>query len=356
MSTNIAIISEELNFPIDEGFKKVVYSIVNAFIKNKERIIFIGKYPIDIEGCFSKAIRTNKLFLNRSLFQVLNQFNPDIILYIPYSSITIASLIRTWILKAFSRKKVVVLALQPRHYPGFSKYFIPFVRPDLMLVLSGKSQRYYQSLGFKVQKIPLGVDINRFKPVSDEEKIQLRKKYGIPENKQVVLHIGHLKKTRNITSLMQIVQKKDVLLLLVTSTSTLPEEELKKGLNKAINIKIINWYVENIEEIYQLSDCYLFLVEDPRGCIEIPLSVLEAMACNLPVITTKFGGLPDWFDEEKGLIFVNNKIELNSILQYINSLTVNTRDLLSNYLWENITQQILNSIKVLIGESNVRKY
>ena len=339
----IAVISEELKFPIDEGFKKVAYEIVNA-LKDKNKMIFIGRYPINVPGCLCKAIQTNKLFLNKLLFQTLKQFNPEVILYIPYSSITIASLLRAWILKIFSRKSIIVLALQPRHYPNFSRYFIPFLRPDLLLVLSGKSQRYYQSLGFKVQKIPLGVDIDRFKPVTEKEKIQLRKKYNIPEDKKVVLHIGHLKKSRNIDSLVQIVQKEDIFLLLVTSTSTFADEELRKNLHNTNNIKIINWYVENIEEIYQLSDCYLFLVEDPIGCIEIPLSVLEAMACNLPVITTKFGGLPDWFEEKDGLFFVSNEGEFNSTLQYISSVKINTRDLLSDYLWENISQQILKSI------------
>jgi len=339
----IAVISEELKFPIDEGFKKVAYEIVNA-LKDKNKMIFIGRYPINVPGCLCKAIQTNKLFLNKLLFQTLKQFNPEVILYIPYSSITIASLLRAWILKIFSRKSIIVLALQPRHYPNFSTYFIPFLRPDLLLVLSGKSQRYYQSLGFKVQKIPLGVDIDRFKPVTEKEKIQLRKKYNIPEDKKVVLHIGHLKKSRNIDSLVQIVQKEDIFLLLVTSTSTFADEELRKNLHNTNNIKIINWYVENIEEIYQLSDCYLFLVEDPIGCIEIPLSVLEAMACNLPVITTKFGGLPDWFEEKDGLFFVSNEGEFNSTLQYISSVKINTRDLLSDYLWENISQQILKSI------------
>ena len=336
----VAIISEELNYPIDEGFKKVTYEIVSA-LKDKCEVIFIGKYQIDISGCLCKVIQLNKLFLNRSLFQVLNRFNTDVILYIPYSSITIASLIRAWILKVFSRKKVVVLALQPRHYPDFSKYFIPFLRPDLLLVLSGKSQKYYQSLGFKVQKIPLGVDIDRFKPVSEKEKMQLREKYGIPKDKKVILHIGHLKKTRNINLLMQIAQKKDVLLLLVASTSTLVDEELKKSLNNANNIRIISWYVENIEEIYQLSDCYLFLVEDPIGCIEIPLSVLEAMACNLPVITTKFGGLPDWFDEKNGLIFVNKKTDISQILKELINKNINTRSLVKSLSWNEISKIII---------------
>ena len=338
----IAVISEELKFPIDEGFKKVAYEIVNA-LKDEHKVIFIGKHSIDISGCLCKAIRTNKLFLNKSLFKTLSHFNPEVILYIPYSSITMASLLRAWILKIFLGKRIIILALQPRYYHIFSKYFIPFFRPDLLLVLSKKSEEYYQQLSFKVKKIPLGVDLNRFKPLDKEEKIQLRKKYGIPEDKKVVLHIGHLKKSRNIDLLVQTVQKEDIFLLLVTSTST-SDEELRKNLHNTNNIKIIDWYVENIEEIYQLSDCYLFLVEDPMGCIEIPLSVLEAMACNLPVITTKFGGLPDWFEEKDGLFFVD-KVNISQILKKLTNIFPKTRVLVESFSWDGISKIIIKSIE-----------
>jgi len=339
----IAVISEELNFPIDEGFKKVAYEIVNV-LKDEHKVIFIGKHSIDISGCLCKAIRTNKLFLNKSLFKTLSQFNPEVILYIPYSSITMASLLRAWILKIFLGKRIIILALQPRYYHIFSKYFIPFFRPDLLLVLSKKSEEYYQQLSFKVKKVPLGVDLNRFKPLDKEEKIQLRKKYGIPEDKKVFLHIGHLKKTRNIISFVEAVKKKNVFLLLVISTSTFADRELRKKLHGKNNIKTIDWYIEDIEEIYQLSDCYLFLVEDPIGCIEIPLSVLEAMACNLPVITTRFGGLPDWFREKDGLIFIDKKVDLSQILKNLTNIFPKTRPLVKPLSWNEVSKIIIKQI------------
>jgi len=71
---------------------------------------------------------------------------------------------------------------------------------------------------------------------------------------------------------------------------------------KKYGFRIIDEYVPNIEEIYNLADCYVFPTFKRHNCIDMPLSVMEAMACNIPVISTKFGGLPKIFKEGNGLI------------------------------------------------------
>lgn len=45
--------------------------------------------------------------------------------------------------------------------------------------------------------------------------------------------------------------------------------------------------------MYQLSDLYIFPVIFEGGCIGIPLSILEARACGIPVMSTEFGGLKE---------------------------------------------------------------
>lgn len=42
------------------------------------------------------------------------------------------------------------------------------------------------------------------------------------------------------------------------------------------NITIIDTYLRNVQEVYQLADVYLFPVQEIENCIDIPLSVLEA--------------------------------------------------------------------------------
>ena len=122
-------------------------------------------------------------------------------------------------------------------------------------------------------------------------------------------------------------------ILLVGSTSTTVDKSLKKDLLLS-GVKVIDFYVDNIQEIYQMADCYIFPTQSAIDAVEIPLSVLEAMYCNIPVLTERFGGLVDMFKEGDGFWFYENKEELNNKLRMIKSKKsdCNTRNKVSNFL------------------------
>jgi len=109
-----------------------------------------------------------------------------------------------------------------------------------------------------------------------------------------------------------------------------------------------------IEELYQLADLYVFPVVDKLGSIELPLSIMEAMACNLPVISTKFGALPRILkeDEEEGLIYVNEIDEIPSRTEQIKNseLRIRTRERVMQYSWESVTQSLTGCLCRLVGE------
>ena len=95
-------------------------------------------------------------------------------------------------------------------------------------------------------------------------------------------------------------------------------------------------YVENIEEIYALADCYVFPTTNSIGSIELPLSVLEAMSCNIPVVATRFGALPRVFQEDDGLIFADKEEDFFQGLERIrNGTEVRNREKVLPYSWRN---------------------
>ena len=87
----------------------------------------------------------------------------------------------------------------------------------------------------------------------------------------------------------------------------------------------------------------------------MPLSVLESMSCNLPVITTKFGALPKVFEEGDGLFFVENEREIFMVLEKIKNtnMKVKTREKVLPYSWENIGKRLEKIYSnLIVGEKN----
>jgi len=131
--------------------------------------------------------------------------------------------------------------------------------------------------------------------------------------------------------------------VIIGSTSTPQDGELLKEL-KAESITVIADYVERIEEFYQLADCYVFPAVERLSAIEVPLSVLEAMACNLPVVTTPFGGLPSMFVEGDGLRFSRSEEDFVTLVHsaLLEKNNCKTRAMVTPYAWPCISARLLD--------------
>ena len=109
-------------------------------------------------------------------------------------------------------------------------------------------------------------------------------------------------------------------------------------------------HFDRIEEIYHISDCYVFPTLEPKACIETPLSVLEAMACNLPVVTTRFGALTRAFKEGDGFAFVDDVAGIPGAIDRVRqSGTVRTRAMVLPYSNEEMARQLIDIYKKVIS-------
>jgi glycosyltransferase involved in cell wall biosynthesis len=201
-----------------------------------------------------------------------------------------------------------------------------------------------ENAGIKAKVIYAGVDVDRFRPAAPEEKSELRDKYGINQDSHVVLHVGHIQEGRNITALAGVASMPNTHVILVGSSSTSHDDGLKESLTSR-GVRVLGGYIESIEEVYQLADVYLFPVTNPNAAIELPLSVLEAMACNLPVVTTKFGGLSDCFEEGGGLYFLDEAEQIPiKIATAGRSDDVRTREKVQSFTWSAVARRLLTEI------------
>lgn len=220
-----------------------------------------------------------------------------------------------------------------------------FFRPDLILVPSKEMEWKLVDAGCQAKFVPLGVDTDKFSPVSPEHKEYLRRKYSIDAKAFVVLHVGHLNENRNLRLLIDVQKTTNAQVIIVGSTSTPHDKNLILQLRNE-GIICLDYFMKDIEELYQLSDLYLFpTLPGTSGCIEMPLSVLEAMACNIRVASTKYGGLPDIFEEKDGFLFADNNKRLVEIVKEIQRiLPVRTREMVMPYNWGNVIRMILQNI------------
>jgi glycosyltransferase involved in cell wall biosynthesis len=206
-----------------------------------------------------------------------------------------------------------MVSLQPRTYGPLARRLIRRLSrgalhsPDLTLVQSLATCHSLRTLGCPTAVLPSGVDLQAFAPVSRQEKVALRARYGLPPEAYVVLHVGHLKRQRNVLLLNRVRSALSCETVVVGSTSTPSgvDDDVTAAL-RAGGTHVIDRYIERIAELYQLADCYLFPVHATGGAIEAPLSVLEAMACDLPVVTTRFGFLRQSFADGPGFTFADS--------------------------------------------------
>ena len=347
--SRIALIGEYAG-PNDEGMKNVMHSLADELVRNNDLI------QITLRNEKFTFFRDQRLaFLSPRVARDIKEFQPSIIHYIPYSGITLASFIRAKVLANYAQNaKTVLSCLQ--YWKGNSwsmRNVMRIFKPELVLVQSKKSLQKMSAMGINTAFLPNGVDLEKFSPQNRAVKTTLRKKYGIPD-RFVILHVGHLKERRNIRVLGSLAEKGN-LVLVVASGSTKADSGLIDFLqSKGVIIK--RNYFDNIQDIYNLSDCYIFPTQEASECIEIPLSVLEAMSCNLPVISSRFGGLPDIFEEGHGFYYFDDTKEINEKIKKISGgEEVTNRQKVLHFSWKRLAQE-LNLIYMKICEGDVESF
>ena len=340
----ILVFSERLRLPLDEGFKNTAIHLSHV-LRAEHDVLILTTFGQDIADAGVRNVPANKLLLSRALYREIRGFGPHVILYIPTASATPAAMLRTRVLARYApTAHVAMLALQPRSYDPVTRLAVRWLRPPLIIAQSQAMVKLLGSLGCRVALMRSGVDTDRFVPIGAGERAAVRRRLGLPENRFIVLHVGHMTKSRNVQLLAQI-QATGCQAVLVGSTSTEQDEGLAHSLSAA-GVTVVRSYVSHIEEYYQAADCYLFPVISDTGAIALPLSVLEAMACNLPIVTTPYGDLATLFQTGDGLFFARSDAELIAgVLAVRQGDGVgDTRSLVLPFTWQAVARQILEII------------
>lgn len=343
MKKRILLVSNALSAPFDEGKKNIALSL-HKRLEEKKEVLSLSIADITND---TQTLKVDKFNLNRFFFSIklrffIRDYSPDIVIYVPDNSCTFGSFFRVKMLKLMTNKaKVVMMGAQHREYTRFQDKLIKnYFKPDLLLLLGRKDEEFYSKKGFMVKVLPPAVDCIRFSPATKEEKEKIRNEFKITIDKKVVLHVGHLNSNRNIESLLELQKISNVQVVIVGSTTTKTENNLKEKLVKD-GIRVIDEFVSDISKVYKMSDVYIFPVFNNTAAIDMPLSVLEAMACNIPVLTTRFGGLVDYFEEDMGFRYFTDSKELAELVRDVGKTEVNNNKKMELFTWDKFVDEII---------------
>ena len=327
---------------IDEGMKKISNNYKNYFIK-EHTLLCLSTYEF---GRFLK-------------YKKIRRFDPDIIHYL--TGPTIRSVILLFIYKYILKGKVKTISSGVRPYfSRTERSLLRFIRPDYFFSQSKLWEGLFTSAGSKCIPVPNGVDCDYFIPSETSKSNLLRKQFKIIGEKQIILHVGHIKDNRNLEIFLDKNINAKYSIVIIGSQSFSNNDLLKKRLLDS-GVTVINSFIENINEIYSMADYYVFPVRAPItypknynevGVIDFPLSILEAMAMNIPVITTKLDALSR-FLKIKGIqafnYFDGTADDLMKKLSSCNTTKISTRNIALDFNSNTVFNEINNIYKNILA-------
>jgi glycosyltransferase involved in cell wall biosynthesis len=151
---------------------------------------------------------------------------------------------------------------------------------------------------YDVVVIPNAVDTEIFK---SKNKDFIRKKYGIPLEKKIILFVAaNLKDERKgvkyfLKSLKHV--KLENLMIITVGWEIEFNRFIESGNYKIIQLGYIQ-DKEEISDIYNIADVFCTSSLDDN----FPTTVLEALACGVPVVGFSVGGIPEQVTEDCGIM------------------------------------------------------
>jgi rhamnosyl/mannosyltransferase len=305
----------------DENFQVEVLVTNQGFrsISEKEKNLKIIK-----AGRFCQLASTP---LSLSLFSVVNKLKPDLIhLHFPYPVGELAVLLKgnsttivlTYHSDIVKQKKLLLI------YRPFLKKILQRAKA---IVVSNSN--YIQTSDFlseyrdKIEIIPFGIDLDRFAH-RDKQKIEeIKTKYPGP----LALFVGKLRYYKGLNYLIESAKDVEGKILIVGDGA------LRQELGKIVEVNNLDNKVFFAGEIpdkelgsyYQAAD--LFVLPSSHKSEAFGISILEAMACGLPVISTELG---------TGTSFVNLHNKTGLVIPPGDSIALSKS---INYLLQNKSQR-----------------
>lgn len=191
-----------------------------------------------------------------------------------------------------------------------------------------------QDMGKQCRIVKNGFDCEYFaQEMSAQTQQQLRTKLGITADKKVVMFAGRIDPTKGIAELTEAFKKidrDDIILMVVgahnfgTGQSSEFQEKMTQQFAELGERVCFTGFVpyDEMWKYYKLADVAVLpsMWEEPAG-----LTMIEACAAGIPLVTTESGGIPEYIQEEYSIILKRSEKIINDIKTAI-ELVIDNKD------------------------------
>lgn len=179
---------------------------------------------------------------------------------------------------------------------------------DKILAMSSNVKKSLLEIGIPENKIDIFntiIDTDKFNP--KQYSSEIRKQTGANKDEVIILFVGNLNYSKGIDLLIDsLALIKDKHKFIFVFTLELKEKDYDIKLKKLLD-KIENKGLSNCTIRYEIinfmpslmasSDIIVIPYRDTDGPSDYPIALLEAMACAVPAIGTRVGGIPEIIED-----------------------------------------------------------
>lgn len=141
------------------------------------------------------------------------------------------------------------------------------------------------------------------------------------QERPILLHVGHLRPNRGLELLVAAKQELgERIEVVVQGSPTFAADPIVVKALEDAGVIVRRDFVRNLATLYRACDLYVFPAKpEAEGAIELPLGVLEAIACDRPVLTNDFGAIRDALHDVPGVHITTPDRFISDLLDLIDN-------------------------------------
>lgn len=204
-----------------------------------------------------------------------------------------------------------------------------------VLVTVNKEDYYFAKNNFKAGKVcripGVGIPVEKYKNTTDaaiksgqqvekperkNKSTEMRRKYGIPPDAEVLLSVGELSRRKNhrdvIAALAGLMKQGENVFYMICGQGKLKKRLMRYAKRLGVADRIcMPGFLEQMDKVYQEADLFVF----PSYQEGMPAALMEAMAAGLPCVVSDIRGNRELIDDRSFRFIPGHVEELQTILE-----------------------------------------